>query len=171
MEPMIMKRWWLVVAFCVVVTLPTQAQSAGSRDEASIKAQLAAYADASQRGDGTCTSAVLHGRRRSVALDNAHTVARTSGHREGAGSPSRSESSISSRNREHQLSQRGRSSCRRAVLRLFTRTDWSRLLRHGQTGHQVVDPSDSNRTFRAGTKIDAASQAHEADGASRRCPA
>ena len=47
-----MKRWWLAVALCVAGTLPTQAQSAGSRDEASIKAQLTAYAEASQRGDG-----------------------------------------------------------------------------------------------------------------------
>ena len=52
MEQMIIKRWWLAVALCVAGTLPTQAQSAGSRDEASIKAQLTAYAEASQRGDG-----------------------------------------------------------------------------------------------------------------------
>jgi ketosteroid isomerase-like protein len=52
MEQMIMKRWWLAVALCVAGTLPTHAQSAGSRDEASIKSQLTAYAEASQRGDG-----------------------------------------------------------------------------------------------------------------------
>ena len=47
-----MKRWSLAVALCLAGTVSTQAQSAGSRDEASIKAQLTAYAEASQRGDG-----------------------------------------------------------------------------------------------------------------------
>lgn len=49
---MIIRRWLLAVALCVAGILPIQAQSAGSRDEASIKAQLAAYAEASERGDG-----------------------------------------------------------------------------------------------------------------------
>jgi ketosteroid isomerase-like protein len=40
------------VALCMAGTLSGQAQSAGSRDEASIKAQLTAYAEASQWGDG-----------------------------------------------------------------------------------------------------------------------
>jgi hypothetical protein len=48
----IVKRWCLAVALCVAGTIPTQAQSADSRDEASIKGQLTAYAEASQRGDG-----------------------------------------------------------------------------------------------------------------------
>ena len=141
---MIIKRWWLAVALCVAGTLPTQAQSAGSRDEASIKAQLTAYAEASQRGDGHAR-ALFYTEDAEVWLSTTRTLSRG---RAAIGKeldrPPRSESSISSRNREHQLCQRGRSSCRRAVLRLFTRTDWSCLLRHGQTGHQVVDPGDSN---------------------------
>jgi ketosteroid isomerase-like protein len=52
MKQIIIKRWWLTVALCIAGTLPDQAQPAGSRDEASIKAQLTAYAEASQRGDG-----------------------------------------------------------------------------------------------------------------------
>jgi ketosteroid isomerase-like protein len=52
MKQMIIKRGWLAVALCVAGTFPAQAQSAGSRDEASIKAQLTAYAEASQQGDG-----------------------------------------------------------------------------------------------------------------------
>jgi hypothetical protein len=47
-----MKGWWLAVALCVAGSVRTQAQSADSRDEGLIKAQLTAYAEASERGDG-----------------------------------------------------------------------------------------------------------------------
>ena len=47
-----MKSSWLAVVLCVAGARPTQAQSADSRDEGLIKAQLIAYAEASQRGDG-----------------------------------------------------------------------------------------------------------------------
>ena len=52
MKQMIIKRWWLAVALCIAGLVPTRAQSADSLEEASIKAQLTAYAEASQRGDG-----------------------------------------------------------------------------------------------------------------------
>jgi ketosteroid isomerase-like protein len=52
MKQIIIRRWWLTVALCMAGTLSDRAQSAGSQDEASIKAQLTAYAEASQRGDG-----------------------------------------------------------------------------------------------------------------------
>ena len=47
-----MKRWCSGVAFVLAATLAAQAQSVNSRDETAIKAQLAAYSEASQRGDG-----------------------------------------------------------------------------------------------------------------------
>ncbi len=52
MKQIIFKRCWLTVALCMAGVLSDQARSAGSQDEASIKAQLTAYAEASQRGDG-----------------------------------------------------------------------------------------------------------------------
>jgi hypothetical protein len=49
---MIMNRLCLAVAFVLTTTFSAHAQSVGSKDETAIKAQLAAYSEARQRGDG-----------------------------------------------------------------------------------------------------------------------
>jgi uncharacterized protein (TIGR02246 family) len=49
---MIMNRLCLAFAFVLTTTLSAHAQSVGSQDETAIKAQLVAYSEARQRGDG-----------------------------------------------------------------------------------------------------------------------
>jgi|SRR5215467_1283722 len=47
-----MNRWCSAIAFALTATFAAQAQSVGSQDETAIKAQLAAYSEARQRGNG-----------------------------------------------------------------------------------------------------------------------
>ncbi|PYX55451.1 MAG: hypothetical protein DMG76_18110 [Acidobacteria bacterium] len=54
---MIMNRCCSAVVFVLAATFVAQAQSVSSRDETAIKAQLAAYSEARQRGDGRARAA------------------------------------------------------------------------------------------------------------------
>ena len=47
-----MNRWCSAVAFVIAATFTVPAQSVSSRDETAIKAQLSAYSEARQQGDG-----------------------------------------------------------------------------------------------------------------------
>jgi len=54
---MIMNRCCSAVVFVLAATFVAQTQSVSSRDETAIKAQLAAYSEARQRGDGRAQAA------------------------------------------------------------------------------------------------------------------
>jgi uncharacterized protein (TIGR02246 family) len=75
MEQMTMRSWWLAVVLCAAGAFPTQAQSTDSRDEGLIKAQLTAYAEASQRGDGHAR-ALFYTEDAEVWLSTTRTVSR-----------------------------------------------------------------------------------------------